>query len=28
LRPDHPDFAEIRIGAPEPVDFDPRVVSA
>jgi RES domain-containing protein len=28
LRPDHPRFAEIRIGAPEPVDFDPRVVSA
>jgi RES domain-containing protein len=28
LRPDHPRFAEIRIGAPEPVEFDPRVVSA
>jgi len=27
LRPDHPRFAEIRIGAPEPVEFDPRVVS-
>jgi len=27
LRPDHPRFAEIRIGAPKPVEFDPRVVS-
>jgi RES domain-containing protein len=27
LRPDHPRFVEIRIGAPEPVEFDPRVVS-
>lgn len=26
LNPAHPEFAEIRMGAPEPFAFDPRLV--
>lgn len=27
LNPDHPDFGEIQIGEPQPIDIDPRLAS-